>query len=49
MGALIALNALMECLVTGLFTGLIIMGLVKIGWLPILFISTDEPPEDNED
>ncbi len=48
MGALTAVNAVMECFITAVFTGLILMGMAKIGWLPILFVQELEQKEEDE-
>lgn len=44
---IVAVNAVLECLVTGLFTALCLLGMARIGWLPILIIAPLE--EDMED
>ncbi len=49
MGLVTAFNAVLECLVTGLFTALIILVMAKIGWLPILFIQELEDKEEIEE
>lgn len=49
MGLITAFNAVLECLVTGLFTALIILGMAKIGWLPVLFIQEVDEEEEEAD
>lgn len=46
MGALTAVNALMECFITAVFTSLLLMGIAKIGWLPILFVQQLEDEQE---
>lgn len=46
---IVAFNALLECLVTGFFTALILMGMSKLGWLPLMFITYDDPREQPQE
>ncbi len=48
MGLITAFNAVLECLVTGFFTALLLMGMAKIGWLPILLIRQFEEEQEEE-
>lgn len=43
-----ALTALFECLLTGVVTGLVILGMAKIGWIPILLIVEQEEEDDGK-
>lgn len=51
-----AFNELLSCIVTGGFTALFILGMVKLGWLPMMIMLTEEDlqsavevEEDEED
>ena len=41
-----AFNAILECLVTGLFTALFLVLFAMIGWLPITLVLTAEQMEE---
>lgn len=44
-----ALNALLECLVTGLFTALFLYVGMLLGLIPIMFVSYSLPPEEEDE
>ena len=44
-----SVNALLECVVTGLVTSLCILGMARMGWLPILILAPLEEDMDDED
>lgn len=39
------LNAIIECMMTGLFTALFILLFSTLGWLPIIIVSTEDEDE----
>ena len=41
-----ALTALFECFMTGVVTGLVILGMARLGWIPILLIVEQEEEEE---
>lgn len=43
-----AVNAMLECFMTGLFTALILFGLAKAGYMPMLLITKIEEEEERE-
>lgn len=47
MGMIIAFNALMSCMVTGLFVALFVLLFIKMGWMPAFALI--EMPQSEED
>lgn len=43
-----AVNALIECIVTGLFTAVFLLIAARIGWLPITLMMSLEDLEEEE-
>ena len=43
-----AVNAVLECVVTGLVTTLCLLGMARMGWLPILILAPLEEDMDDE-
>lgn len=43
-----AFNALLECFFTALCVAAMLLGMAKIGWFPILYMSMEEPPEEED-
>lgn len=41
-------NQLAECAVTGFFVALFLLFFGKIGWLPMMVVTYDEPYQDDE-
>lgn len=44
-----ALNALIECFVTGLFTAGILYGLAYLGYMPMIMVAPMNPEEEAEE
>ena len=43
-----AVNALLECFVTGLFTAGLLVLCTRLGWFPVMIVHTMTPEEYNE-
>jgi len=43
-----AVNALLECFVTGLFTAGLLVLCTRLGWFPVMIVHTMTPKEYNE-
>ena len=44
-----ALNALIECMVTGLFTAVFLALISKVGFLPLMFITYTDPRDEAQE
>ncbi|AUG88539.1 hypothetical protein [Pseudomonas phage TC6] len=44
-----AFNALLECFVTGLFAALILLGLARLGYMPMLMVFQQEEKNEEDD
>lgn len=43
-----ALTALLECFMTGIVTGLVVLGMARLGWIPILLVVQQEEEDDGQ-
>lgn len=43
-----ALTALLECFMTVIVTGLVILGMARLGWIPILLVVEQEDEDDGQ-
>lgn len=43
-----AINALIECVVTGLFTAAFLVGATRLGWFPVIIMQVMSPEEAAE-
>lgn len=46
MGLTYAFNEILSCLLTGLSTAIFLAVFAKVGWLPLLYLTTEEPPKE---
>ena len=43
-----AINALLECFVTALFTAALLVGCTRLGWFPVIIMQVMTPEEAEE-
>jgi hypothetical protein len=46
MGLTYAFNELLSCILTGLSVAIFLALFAKFGWLPMFYLTTEEPPQE---
>ncbi|QHJ80627.1 MAG: hypothetical protein [Bacteriophage sp.] len=49
MGLTYAFNELLSCILTGLSAAIFLGFAARLGWLPMLYITTEDPTKDQEE
>ena len=48
MGLAYAFNEVLSCVLTGLSVAIFLALFAKFGWLPLLYLITEEPPKEQD-
>lgn len=48
MGLTYAFNELLSCILTGLSTAIFLGLAARLGWLPLLYITTEDPTKEDQ-
>ena len=46
MGLIMMFNEVLSCILTGLSVAIFLALFAKFGWLPLLYLTTEEPPKE---